>query len=65
MHEYFLLILWLPELRIRVQTAVPLVWQLVAVNSVREFAPFQTGVTLYPVLIRFFSETIGDRYQTS
>lgn len=43
--------LCLPELRIRVQSAVPFFWQLAAVDPIREFAPFQTRITLRPVLI--------------
>ena len=45
------ILLCLPELRIRVQSAVPFFWQLAAIDPIREFAPFQTGITLRPVLI--------------
>lgn len=42
----------LPELRIRVPMAKPFIWQLVAVDPIGKFSPFQALVALYPVLIR-------------
>lgn len=46
----------LPELGIRVHEAEPFIWQLVAVDPIWKFSPFQAFVTLYPVLIRSFPE---------
>lgn len=43
--------LWLPELRIRIQLAEPFIWQLVGVDPIREFPPAQAVITLHPVLI--------------
>lgn len=42
----------LPELGIRVQTAKPFIRQLVAVDPIWKFSPFQALIALYPVLIR-------------
>lgn len=49
------IIVWyfiLPELGIRVQATKPFFRQLVAVNAIWKFSPFQALVALYPVLIR-------------
>lgn len=41
----------LPELRVRVHEAEPIIRQLVEVDPIRKLAPFQTVITLHPVLI--------------
>lgn len=52
----FSVMLCSPELRTGVHTAVPFLWQLAAVDPIREFAPFRTVIALCPVLIRSLPE---------